>query len=92
MKIEKLTENKIKITINIDDLAEKNIDLLITVGEKAFDYVIGARDGLGEDRILHFAEKADLYEQADEIFKAGDVVLVKASRGMEFEQIIEKLW
>ena len=27
MKIEKLTENKIKITINIDDLAEKNIDL-----------------------------------------------------------------
>lgn len=27
MKIEKLNENKIKITINIDDLAEKNIDL-----------------------------------------------------------------
>ncbi|MBQ9313468.1 MAG: adaptor protein MecA [Clostridia bacterium] len=27
MKIEKLNENKIKITFNIDDLAEKNIDL-----------------------------------------------------------------
>lgn len=27
MKIEKITENKIKITFNIDDLAEKNIDL-----------------------------------------------------------------
>lgn len=27
MKIEKLTENKIKITLNIDDLEEKNIDL-----------------------------------------------------------------
>lgn len=27
MKIEKLNENKIKITLNIDDLADKNIDL-----------------------------------------------------------------
>ena len=27
MKIEKLNENKIKVTFNIDDLAEKNIDL-----------------------------------------------------------------
>lgn len=72
--------------------AENEIDLLITVGEKAFDYVIGAREGLGEAQILHFAEKEDLYAKADEIFKAGDVVLVKASRGMEFEQIIEKLW
>ena len=26
MKIEKLTENKIRITLNIEDLAEKNID------------------------------------------------------------------
>ena len=29
MKIEKLNENKIKVTFNIDDLAEKNIDLYI---------------------------------------------------------------
>lgn len=72
--------------------AEKGIDLLITVGEKAFDYVIGAREGLGEAAILHFAEKDDLYAKAEGIFEAGDVVLVKASRGMEFEQIIEKLW
>ena len=72
--------------------AEKDIDLLITVGEKAFDYVLGAKEGLGDERILHFAEKEDLYAKADEIFRAGDVVLVKASRGMEFEQIIEQLW
>lgn len=72
--------------------AEKGIDLLITVGEKAFDYAIGAKEGLGELHILHYAEKEDLYAKAEEIFKAGDVVLVKASRGMEFEQIIEKLW
>lgn len=26
MKIEKITENKIRITLNIDDLKEKNID------------------------------------------------------------------
>lgn len=72
--------------------AEKEIDLLITVGEKAFDYVIGAREGLGEAHILHFAEKEDLYANAEKLFQTGDVVLVKASRGMEFEQIIEKLW
>ena len=29
MKIEKLNENKIKVTFNIDDLAEKNIDLYL---------------------------------------------------------------
>ena len=27
MKIEKLTENKIRIILNIDDLAKKNIDI-----------------------------------------------------------------
>lgn len=26
MKIEKITENKIRITLNVDDLREKNID------------------------------------------------------------------
>lgn len=72
--------------------AEKEIDLLLTVGEKALDYNIGAKEGLGEERMMHFAEKQDLYDKAKEIFRDGDVVLVKASRGMEFEQIIEKLW
>ena len=71
---------------------EQDIDLLIAVGEMAYDYVIGAKEGLREEQIFYFAEKEDLYAQADEIFEAGDVVLVKASRGMEFEQIIEKLW
>ena len=43
------------------------------------------------ENILYFPEKAELIECLPEIVQAGDVVLVKASRGMKMEEIVQKL-
>ena len=70
---------------------EKKVDLLITVGEKARDIAIGGIETLGEDKVKHFDTKEQLYEQMDEMFKAGDIIIVKASRSMEMEQVVESI-
>ena len=39
----------------------------------------------------HFNTKEEAIEKIDELVKKDDVVLVKASRGMELEKIVEYL-
>ncbi|MBR5315680.1 MAG: UDP-N-acetylmuramoyl-tripeptide--D-alanyl-D-alanine ligase, partial [Firmicutes bacterium] len=70
---------------------EKGIDLLITIGEKAFDIGEGARAFLQPEQIMHFEDKEQLYPCMDQLFSSGDVILAKASRTMEFERIVEKI-
>ena len=41
--------------------------------------------------VLHFETKADFLTQADILLNKGDTILVKASHGMEFPEIVEKL-
>ena len=48
------------------------------------------RDGAG-DGAIWFASVSELLEALPKLIQAGDVVLVKASRRMKFEQISEKL-
>ena len=71
--------------------AEAGIDLLIAVGDFARNYVAGAGGHMPTENILYFPEKAELIECLPEIVQAGDVVLVKASRGMKMEEIVQKL-
>jgi UDP-N-acetylmuramoyl-tripeptide--D-alanyl-D-alanine ligase len=70
--------------------ALKKPDLLVAVGNDAKYYVEGAAT-LGADNILYFPEKSELIEAADLIIKPGDVVLVKASRGMEMEKFVKEI-
>jgi len=70
---------------------EKGIDLLITVGEKAFDIAEGAKKTMDAEKILHYGEKEALYQEIDNLFSVGDVILAKASRTMEFERIVERI-
>ena len=42
-------------------------------------------------QICHFDTKADFLREAKELLKEGDTVLVKASHGMEFPEIVEFL-
>lgn len=71
--------------------AEKGVDLLITVGEKAFDLAEGAKGVMEDEKIKHFADKEALYTWMKNLFEDGDVILAKASRTMEFEKIVEKI-
>lgn len=70
---------------------EQNVDLLIVIGAKAKDIADGAKEVLEEDKVLYFPTKDEFYWKIGEILKTGDTILVKASRGMEMEQVVDKI-
>ena len=70
---------------------EKNgTDVLLTAGKNAEHLAIGARDA-GLEAVYSYKTTEELAEQIKRYVKAGDVVLVKASRGMHFEKICEQI-
>lgn len=74
--------------------AQQQVDLLITIGKKAFDIGQGARaidPGAERTRVLHFDTKEGFYAAQEEILRAGDVVMVKGSRTMEMELVVDKI-
>jgi UDP-N-acetylmuramoyl-tripeptide--D-alanyl-D-alanine ligase len=76
--------------------AAAGLDLLVVVdgapGRAAEGIVQGARDaGLPLDRILVAADAADAVETLRTATEPGDVVLVKASRGVELERVVDGL-
>jgi UDP-N-acetylmuramoyl-tripeptide--D-alanyl-D-alanine ligase len=73
-------------------LADKDIDVLIGVRGLAKDMVDSARTGFTGNDVAHFAEDADAAgEFLVETIQRGDVVLVKGSRGVRTEKVIERL-
>lgn len=69
--------------------AEKGIDLVICIGGLSENTAKGASDS--ETEVRYFETKAEFLSQAEKFLKKGDTVLVKASHGMEFPEIVEKL-
>ena len=71
----------------VGSFAKGKIDLLIVIGENVNNY----ENGFGSEHIRKFASKDDFFEEVDNLINKDDVILVKASRGMRFEEIISKL-
>lgn len=69
--------------------AEKGIDLCICIGELSKHTAGGA--STGNKTVFHFDTKADFLAEMDTLLQKGDTILVKASHGMEFPEIVEKL-
>ncbi len=69
--------------------AEKGIDLCICIGELSANTAKGVSDENGT--ALHFATKSDFIANMNTLLQKGDTILVKASHGMEFPEIVEKL-
>ena len=67
------------------------LDYVIAVGEFAKGYAEGAVSFLPDDRVLYCKDKQELMPKLDTLLAAGDVVLVKASRGMEMEEIVKEI-
>ncbi|SCI72060.1 UDP-N-acetylmuramoyl-tripeptide--D-alanyl-D-alanine ligase [uncultured Clostridium sp.] len=69
-----------------------NTDILITIGKDS-KYISdeSIKLGLNEDNVYHFCNKETAIEQLSDIINDGDVVLVKASRGMQLENIVQYL-
>lgn len=76
-------------------LADKKIDLLLTVGMKAAQIAVGARQkGMCKNAILQNYEVENLRETANQlksVLQEGDVLLIKASRCVGAEKILEYL-
>jgi len=72
--------------------ANAGIDLLVTIGAMSrwtYEGYLAVTDRVFS--VLHFADMGTFLAQWRTILFPGDVVLVKASRGMKFEQIISAL-
>ena len=69
-----------------------NVDVLITVGDMSkFISDEAKKLGLDSNNIYHFKTKELAIESLDSLINKDDAVLVKASRGMKLEQIVEYL-
>ncbi len=71
---------------------EEQIDLLLCFGEMSKYYIQGAvKKGFDESRTRLFDSKEELSDYLKAIIREKDSVLLKASRGMKFESIIDNL-
>lgn len=67
-------------------------DVLVFVGERMADAAIAAREaGAGEDRVFHFGNTEEAGRFVQERMKQGDYILVKGSRGMKMESVVQEI-
>ncbi|NLI90416.1 MAG: UDP-N-acetylmuramoyl-tripeptide--D-alanyl-D-alanine ligase [Epulopiscium sp.] len=70
----------------------KEIDFLITVGQMSeFIQKQAIKEGMDVKDTIHFNHQEDLVGNLVDIIRKGDLILVKASRGMELEKTVEEL-
>lgn len=69
---------------------EIGIDKLVCIGDLSEHMALGAGGADGES-VFHYATKEAFMAEKDRIIKEGNAVLVKASHGMHFEEILTVL-
>ena len=72
-----------------EEVNKNNIDILITVGKEAKNISKIAKRTVKE--VYTFENNEQVKELLGSLLKKGDAVLVKASNGMKFNDITEKL-
>jgi UDP-N-acetylmuramoyl-tripeptide--D-alanyl-D-alanine ligase len=71
--------------------ARMGLEILLTVGDRANHIVEGAKSAQFNGILMHFDSKQDAVSFLSNDVRPGDVILVKASRGMHMEEIVEAL-
>ncbi len=67
--------------------ATDKVELLIAIGENVKEF----RSGYKGKNIVTFGTKDECLEKLEEYINKNDIILVKASRGMKFEEVVNKL-
>ena len=73
-----------------EEVANNNIDILICRGEFAKDIISKASKNKKTQCIL-LQNNEEILNKLKEILREGDVILIKASNGMKFYEICQKL-
>ncbi|MGB7605621.1 MAG: UDP-N-acetylmuramoyl-tripeptide--D-alanyl-D-alanine ligase [Lutisporaceae bacterium] len=72
--------------------AESKMDLVIAVGQMSFAIINGASKLKGGSIELHsFSTNQEVIDNLKNILKSSDTILIKGSRGMHMESIVESL-
>ncbi len=75
-----------------EEVYKNNIDILITVGKNAKYIGEGALNlGMPKNNVFSYETNSKALGKIKELMKSGDCILVKASYGMKFKEIIENI-
>lgn len=75
--------------------AQRGVDYILCVGEDSqFMYEAAVREGTGSS-VMYFADREELLaairKGTKELFPDGSTILIKASHGMQFSEVVELL-
>lgn len=71
---------------------DSGVDILVAVGERARDFIRGAKDaGMEDEQVFYFDKPSEAGRFLQNRVKEGDVLLVKGSQGMRMEKIVKEL-
>lgn len=71
--------------------ADKDLDLLITVGKKAKFIADAALEKMNKNKVISFPSNKQAIEYLTKNLLAGDLILIKGSRGNKLEKIVAAL-
>jgi len=73
-----------------EEVAKSDFNFLLTFGQESFEIAKGAKEK-GMKNIFSFEQQDQLIKFLKENILAGDIILIKGSRGMKMEKVVEAL-
>ncbi len=81
-----------KLHYDAGNLAPSGIDVILAVGERARAVIEGAADaGFPRESLFHVADAGKAADFLDELVEKGDLVMLKASRGIGLDRVVDRL-
>ena len=74
-----------------DLVAEQKVDCIICTGELSECMYKGAKAHATVSQVVYCKDRENLLNEIESYMKTGDTVLVKASHGMHFEEVVKRL-
>ena len=74
-----------------EEVTKNNIDILICSGKNSKNITKKAKEKMNSSNVYYLENKEDILQLLQKISKKGDVILFKASNGMEFFELAERM-